>query len=130
MHGAPHGPLQLPGAIAGEVFGMLQKAHVVNAHHNRNRAGERRRVLHVQQVRPVLPHLHCKIEPQTHKRIGRDPPGTNVGRDMSGGTLRRHVGNELVVLVLGGKCVQKTPNVYLITREVAADGVGINGETH
>jgi hypothetical protein len=49
---------------------------------------------------------------------------------MLDGTLRRHVGNELVVLVLGGKCVQKAPNVYLITREVAADGVGINGKTH
>jgi hypothetical protein len=47
-----------------------------------------------------------------------------------GGTLRRHVGNELVVLILGGKCVQETPNVDLITREVAADGVSINGETH
>ena len=33
-------------------------------------------------------------------------------------------------LVLGGKCVQKAPNVNLITREVAADGVSINGKTH
>jgi hypothetical protein len=47
-----------------------------------------------------------------------------------GGTLRRHVGNELVVLILGGKCVQETPNVDLITCEVAADGVSINGEAH
>jgi hypothetical protein len=57
-------------------------------------------------------------------------PGPNLGWDILGGALRRHVGNELVVLILGGKCVQKAPNVYLITREVAADGVGINGKTH
>ena len=46
------------------------------------------------------------------------------------GTLRRHIGDEFIVLVLGGKRVQKTPNVYLVTREVTADGVSINGETH
>jgi hypothetical protein len=28
------------------------------------------------------------------------------------------------------KRVQKTPNVHLIPREVAADGVSINGKTH
>jgi hypothetical protein len=31
---------------------------------------------------------------------------------------------------LGGKLVQKAPNVYLIPREVAADGMGINGKAH
>ena len=74
--------------------------------------------------------LHRQVEPQAQERIGGDPPGANVRRDTLGGTLRRHVGNELVVLILGGKCVQKTPNVYLVTREVAADGVSINGKTH
>jgi hypothetical protein len=130
VHGAPHAPLQLPGAIAGEVLRMLQKADVVNAHHHRNGARQRRRVLHVQQVGAVAPHLHGQVQPKTHERIGGDSPGLNVSRDTKGGTLRRHVGNELVVLVLGGKCVQETPNVDLITREVAADGVSINGETH
>jgi hypothetical protein len=109
---------------------MLQKTYVVNAYHHGNRARERRRVLNVQQIRPVLPHFHRKVKSQANKRISRDLPGPNVGWDILGGTLRRHVGNELVVLVLGGKCVQKAPNVYLITREVAADGVGINGKTH
>src|ERR1035438_6093544 len=47
-----------------------------------------------------------------------------------GSTLHRNIGDELVVLTLGGKRVQETPNVDLITREVAADGMSINGETH
>jgi hypothetical protein len=77
-----------------------------------------------------LPHLQGKVKPQTHKRISRNAPGTDVRWNSAGGTVRRHVGYELVVLVSGGKCVQETPNVYLITREVAADGMSINGETH
>ena len=33
-------------------------------------------------------------------------------------------------LVLSAKSVQKAPNVDLVTGEVAADGVSINGKTH
>ena len=44
--------------------------------------------------------------------------------------VRRHIRDELAVLVLGRECVQKTANVNLIPGEVAADGVGINGEAH
>jgi hypothetical protein len=84
----------------------------------------------VQQVRPVLPDFHGKIQAQPNEWVGRDSPGPNVGWNGLGGTIRRHIGNELVVPILGGNCVQKAPNVYLIAREVAADGVGINGETH
>ena len=109
---------------------MLQKTHVVNAHHNRNGASQRRCVLHVQQVRAIAPHLHGKVQPKAQERIGGDSPGAYVSRDTKGGTLCRHVGYELVVLILGGNCVQETPNVDLITREVAADGVSINGEAH
>jgi hypothetical protein len=109
---------------------MLQKAHVVYADDNRYRAREWSSILHMQQAGTVFPHLQREIEPETHKWVSRDSTGANVSRQGPGGTLRRHVGNELVVLTLGGKCVQEAPNVYLITREVAADGVSINGETH
>ncbi len=45
-------------------------------------------------------------------------------------SLGGDIGDELAVPVVCRECVQKTPNVYLIPREVAADGVSINGKTH
>ena len=58
--------------------GMFQKADIVHAHYHRHGAADRSRVLHVQQVRPVLPELHRQLESQAQEGIGRDPPGTDV----------------------------------------------------
>jgi len=49
---------------------------------------------------------------------------------MLAGVIRRHVSHEIAVPFLSGKRGQQAANVDLVSREVAADGVGINGETH
>ena len=49
---------------------------------------------------------------------------------MLGIAFRRDIRNQFVVFRLGRQCVQETANVDLIPREVAADGVSINGKTH
>src|SRR5215469_8704297 len=84
----------------------------------------------MQQVRPVLADLHGKIETQATKRVAGDLAGANGGRKESVCLIRGNVGHEFTSAALGGKCVQETPNVNLIAREVPADGMSINGNSH
>jgi hypothetical protein len=93
-------------------------------------AAQRRRVLHVKQVRTIGPHPSRQVEAQTQKRIGRDPPGQHRSRQRMVRLGGRRVGYELAVPLSGGQCVQKTSNVNLIPGEVPADGVSINGNAH
>ena len=60
-NGAVHRPTQLKRAERREKFRVFQKADVVDADHRRNRTGQWRGVLDVQQVRPILAQSARKV---------------------------------------------------------------------
>jgi hypothetical protein len=109
---------------------MFEKADIVDGGDHRHGATDGRGILHVQEIGTVLPDLGGQVETQPEKRVGGNAPDPDLIRNER---ARLHAGNicqNLTILVRRGKRVQKASNVYLISCEVSADGVGINGEEH
>jgi hypothetical protein len=84
----------------------------------------------VQKVRRILPHFSGKVETEPQKRVARNPPDLNAWWNEGRRFVSRNVRYEFAIAVSCPECVKEAPNVNLISGEVAADGVGINGETH
>ena len=110
--------------------GMFEKADIVNADHHRH--GDNRSAPYTARAagRAVLAHLPGQIESQPEKRVRRDTPRPDTGRHVTARFFRRDIRDKFAIAVLPAKGVQKAPNVNLVTGEVAADGMSINGKAH
>src|SRR6185369_5866683 len=60
--GALHGQPKLRGSHPREILGIFQEADVMNRNHDRDGAGKRRGILHMQQIRTVVTQLARYIE--------------------------------------------------------------------
>ena len=109
---------------------MLQIADVVHRGHHRHRTADGRGVLYVQHIGMVFADPACQVEPQPQEGVSGHPLDANVLRNGRASLHAGHVCQDVSILVMRGKCVQKASNVYLVACEVSADGVGINGDKH
>src|SRR5215472_17259953 len=109
---------------------MLQEAHVMDADYYRHRTCQRRRVLHMQQVRPVPSQLQSKIAAEANKGDRGNVPYAEPGRHAGFCILHRKVGDKLRLSIRSRKPVQKASDVDLVAREMTANCVGVNSKAH
>lgn len=114
------------GPGAGEVMRMRQEADVVHAHHHRYARNKRSGVLHVQQIGTVLEKTTRQIESQTRERVRRHQTRGKTGGNLRASTRPRDVGDELIILPVQRKTLQKIANVRFIAGEVLSNRVGVN----
>ena len=127
-HSAPHGDSQLQRPFARKVFRVFQIADVVDGDHERHGTAHGGGVLDMQHVGTVFAEPVGEVEAQPQEGVCRHPAGTHARRNGGAGLHAGDVGQDVAILVLGGKGVQEASHVHLISREVPADGVGINGD--
>ena len=109
---------------------MLDKTDIMDAHYDGHRAGQRRRILDVQQVGAVLPQPHRQFQSKAEEGIRRDLPGMEAVGDPLSGILGREICYEFRLIIQSREAFEEASNINLVSREVAADGVSINCETH
>src|SRR5579859_108004 len=128
--GPAYGQAQLQRPVERKIVRVLQKAHVVHAHHHGYRTRQRRRVLHVQKFRAVPPQLQSEIAPQPDEWIARDTTHRKTSWYPGFGVVHRQIRDEFRFPVETSEAVQKTPNVDFISSEMTTYRMGVNSETH
>ena len=113
----PHGAAQLQRAKRSEVLRMLQKADIVHADYDGRGTEDRRRVLHVQQVRTILAQPARNIEAQAHKWIHRDAVLEKAIRQVFARRLTREIGHKIGIMIQRRETMQEITDVSFVPRK-------------
>ena len=105
---------------------MRQKADVVNAHHHWHTGNKRSGVLDVQQVGTVPKKPAGQVESQPRERIRRHQARGETRGNLRARARLRNVGDELIILPVQRKALQKIANVRFIAGEMLSNRVGVN----
>src|SRR5271165_790106 len=130
FHRTAHRAAQLQRAEPGEIFGMLEKTHVMHADHDRRITKDGRGVLDVQEIRMVQAQPAGNIEPQPDEGIDGYTVLSKPIRQLRMSVGARKIRHELTLFVEKCKTAQYIADVCFVPRQVLADRMSVYRKAH